>query len=126
MIQLLSFCEVLPHVFKGFKAYVAAEGPLCYLKSTRDGVKLGQVGSNELIMCPLTHTVYQAKYIKLDLSLALSTVLFYLGYTCVKATNDVTTLFTVFDYTGNKVHEGNELYGVFSLQEWVDALPSPF
>ena len=126
MHQIYSFKDVLDHVTSGGRAYIVADAPLNYIKGTSQGVMWGDEGvKNSLIPAPLQHCIWGAKYV-IFAGVKPVSITSYQDYTCIKATNNITTLFTVFDDNGKKVHSGDELYGVFSLQEWADALPTPF
>ena len=125
MHQLYKFREVIDHVTSGGRAYLVTEqGPLNYIKGTANGVMWGQEGSSHMIDCPLKHCIWGARYV-IFAGVKPVSITSYQNYTCIKATNNITTLFTVFD-DGKKVHSGEETLGEFNLEEWVDALSTPF
>jgi hypothetical protein len=123
MHHLKTFKEVLDHVTSGGRAYIVADAPLNYIQGTSNGVMWGEenTSNGSLIPAPLQHCIWGARYVVFE---DVKPVLIseYKDYICVKASNSTTTttLYTVFDENNNKVHEGDELHGVFSLEQWVE------
>jgi hypothetical protein len=120
MHKLYSFSEAIDHVTSGGRAYLVTQGPLTFIKGTSDGVKLGEVGSSELIDCPLKYPIWSAKYV-IFAGVKPVAIYSYKDYVCVMGCTDIVTKYSVFDPSGQKVYSGDELFEIFNLQEWVDA-----